>query len=223
MAKKKNRMIDKTQLDDNELDNLPTDEEVVTQPTEELPPVAEEVEVPQPVEELQPVVEEVQPTRGNTKTTQVVDESPLLSKKDHGAMLMHKIEFELNNFAEAMDPKRSITKEEAAQWHMSLFLLIKRVLNTPEQADFNIEWGTLLGYINKNRDGVYSENWIFRHTDAWSGSGAEFNQYRRLIVLILNTANPKTRKAEMANINFERLVEGLKQAPVNRLGAFYSV
>lgn len=243
MAKKKNRVLDKTNLGVNEteaeelLKNLPTENS--TEATEEVVPGEEEVEVEQPSEEVEettpvetteeveivvqqevvPVVETVVPVA--LETTEEKEEPQ--PKQDRGAILMHKVEFELNNFAEAMDPKKSITKEAAAQWHMTLFLLIKRVLSTEEQSDFNTEWGTLLGFVNKNRDGVYSEKWIFRHTDAWSGSGSEFNQYRRLIMLILNTADPKTRKAAMADINFELLVEGLKPVQVNRLGSFYSV
>ncbi|QXN70603.1 hypothetical protein AGENTSMITH_199 [Bacillus phage vB_BspM_AgentSmith] len=256
MAKKKNRMLDKSNLgvDETEaeelLNSLPTENS--TEATEEVVPGEEVVEVEQPseevVEETPPVetteevvvdetevpvelevtanVEEVAPVVESPVTEDELPptgEKPQPSKQDRGAILMHKVEFELNNFAEAMDPKKSITKEAAAQWHMTLFLLIKRVLSTEEQSDFNTEWGTLLGFVNKNRDGVYSEKWIFRHTDAWSGSGSEFNQYRRLIMLILNTADPKTRKDAMSEINFELLVEGLKPVQVNRLGSFYSV
>lgn len=255
MAKKKNRMLDKSNLGVNEteaeelLNNLPTENS--TEATEEVVHGEEEVEVEQPSEEVEETTEEVElPEEVVVDETEVpvvlevttnvdevapVVESPLTEdelphteeepqpKQDRGAILMHKVEFELNNFAEAMDPKKSITKEAAAQWHMTLFLLIKRVLSTEEQSDFNTEWGTLLGFVNKNRDGVYSEKWIFRHTDAWSGSASEFNQYRRLIMLILNTADPKGRKAAMSEINFELLVEGLKPVQVNRLGSFYSV
>lgn len=242
MAKRKNRMLDKPNLgiDETEteelLENLPTENS--TEVTEEVVP-GNEVDVEQPSKEVEettpvelpeeaevvvqqevvPVVETVVPVA--LETTEEKEEPQ--PKQDRGAILMHKVEFELNNFAEAMDPKKSITKEAAAQWHMTLFLLIKRVLSTEEQSDFNTEWGTLLGFVNKNRDGVYSEKWIFRHTDAWSGSASEFNQYRRLIMLILNTADPKGRKAAMSEINFELLVEGLKPVQVNRLGSFYSV
>lgn len=231
MAKKKNRVMEKENFNNTEseveeiLNGLPVEGEEELEETSQVeveePVVVEEEPVVVEVKETTPVVEVEEPV--------VVEEEPVVvkpqqqSKKDRGAILMHKVEFELNNFAEAMDPKKSITKEVAGQWHMTLFLLIKRVLSTEEQVDFNTEWGTLLGFVNKNRDGVYSEKWIFRHTDAWTGSGLEFNQYRRLIMLILNTADPKTRKAAMSEINFELLVEGLKPVQVNRLGSFYSV
>lgn len=238
MAKKKNRMLDKSNISGSEseveelLKDLPTEtgsdveqpEDVVIQEEEseegvtELEPTEEEVQV-----ELPENTTELEPTEEVKEESVETEDKPQQPKQDRGAILMHKVEFELNNFAEAMDPKKSITKEAAAQWHMTLFLLIKRVLSTEEQSDFNTEWGTLLGFINKNRDGVYSEKWIFRHTDAWSGSASEFNQYRRLIMLILNTADPKGRKAAMSEINFELLVEGLKPVQVNRLGSFYSV
>lgn len=257
MAKKKNRMLDKSNISGSEseveelLKDLPTEtgsdveqpEDVVIQeeeseegvtelePTEEVATEVEtteeevQVELPENTteKESEEEVTELEPTEEVKEESVETEDKPQQPKQDRGAILMHKVEFELNNFAEAMDPKKSITKEAAAQWHMTLFLLIKRVLSTEEQSDFNTEWGTLLGFINKNRDGVYSEKWIFRHTDAWSGSASEFNQYRRLIMLILNTANPKGRKAAMSEINFELLVEGLKPVQVNRLGSFYSV
>ena len=257
MAKKKNRMLDKSNISGSEseveelLKDLPTEtgsdveqpEDVVIQeeeseegvtelePTEEVATEVEtteeevQVELPENTteEESEEEVTELEPTEEVKEESVETEDKPQQPKQDRGAILMHKVEFELNNFAEAMDPKKSITKEAAAQWHMTLFLLIKRVLSTEEQSDFNTEWGTLLGFINKNRDGVYSEKWIFRHTDAWSGSASEFNQYRRLIMLILNTADPKGRKAAMSEINFELLVEGLKPVQVNRLGSFYSV
>ena len=257
MAKKKNRMLDKSNISGSEseveefLKDLPTEtgsdveqpedgviqeeesEEGVTElePTEEVATEVEttkeevQVELPENTteKESEEEVTELEPTEEVKEESVETEDKPQQPKQDRGAILMHKVEFELNNFAEAMDPKKSITKEAAAQWHMTLFLLIKRVLSTEEQSDFNTEWGTLLGFINKNRDGVYSEKWIFRHTDAWSGSASEFNQYRRLIMLILNTADPKGRKAAMSEINFELLVEGLKPVQVNRLGSFYSV
>lgn len=257
MAKKKNRMLDKSNISGSEseveelLKDLPTEtgsdveqpEDVVIQeeeseegvtelePTEEVATEVEtteeevQVELPENTteKESEEEVTELEPTEEVKEESVETEDKPQQPKQDRGAILMHKVEFELNNFAEAMDPKKSITKEAAAQWHMTLFLLIKRVLSTEEQSDFNTEWGTLLGFINKNRDGVYSEKWIFRHTDAWSGSASEFNQYRRLIMLILNTADPKGRKAAMSEINFELLVEGLKPVQVNRLGSFYSV
>lgn len=227
-------MLDKSNISSSEselaelLKNLPTETGSDVEQPEDA--VIQEDETEEGVTELEPTEEEseaevteLEPTEEVKEESVETEDKPQQPKQDRGAILMHKVAFELNNFAEAMDPKKSITKEEAAQWHMTLFLLIKRVLSTEEQSDFNTEWGTLLGFINKNRDGVYSEKWIFRHTDAWSGSASEFNQYRRLIMLILNTADPNGRKAAMSEINFELLVEGLKPVQVNRLGSFYSV
>lgn len=134
---------------------------------------------------------------------------------------VYKVELELSQYAEAMSKQKVINLEEGGRWQYSLFTNIRAVLNVSTQEKFNKEWSTILNFFNKNKDGIFNERFIFRFPEYWPGSAIEFVTFRRLVFVILETANAQTRKKKIADINLELVTENLTEAQKTRLVNFY--
>lgn len=147
--------------------------------------------------------------------------APAPTHKQEGFTPVYKVQLDLNNYAEAMDKKKSIVPEEGGKWQYSLFNTIKGVLNAKDQEEFNKEWNTALVFFHQNKDGIFNENFIFRFPAEWPGSQTEFTIFRRIVYVMLQTANAKTRKAALKDINLGMAVEGLTEAQRTKLLNFY--
>jgi len=143
--------------------------------------------------------------------------------KQEGFQPVYKVELDLANYAEAMDKKKVINPEEGGKWQYSLFTTIKSILNAKDQEEFNKEWNTLLMFFNKNKDGIFNENFIYRFPEQWPGSTNEFTIFRRVIFVILQTADVKGRKKALESLNLGKVAEGMTEAQKNKLFNFYGV
>lgn len=191
---------------------------VVTEKNEEA--VSDEVvETKEVVSAAPAVVEAVQ-----TKTEEVKEEPKDVKRQaKEGFKPVFKIENSLASYAEAMDRKNSIVPEEGGRWQYSLYTTIKSILNTTNSEDFTKEWSTLLHFFNKNKDGIFNENFIFRFPEQWPGSTTEFTIFRRIVYMVIQTADPKERKKALASINMAMVVEGLNEDAKNKIFSFYGV
>ena len=151
----------------------------------------------------------------------VKEELKAKSKTEKGFTPVYKVEIDLISYAEAMDNKKSIVPEEGGKWQYSLYNTIKSVLGAKNQEDFNKEFNTILAFFLKNKDGVFNEKWIFRFPEQWPGSPNEFNFFRRIVYLIIQTADPKGRKKALEDINMEIVTQGLPENQRNMLFNFY--
>lgn len=149
--------------------------------------------------------------------------APVVKTQQEGFTPVYKVQLDLAGYAEAMDNKKSIVPEEGGKWQYSLFNTLKSVLNAKTQDDFNKEWNTALVFFHQNKEGVFNENWMFRFGEYWPGSQTEFTLFRRIVYMMIQTANPKTRKAELKSINMGLVVEGLKEDQKTKLLNFYEV
>ena len=104
---------------------------------------------------------------------------------------------------------------------MSLFKAIKSCFAAASQEVFNAEFGTVLNFFNKNKDGIFNEKFIFRFPEYWPGSATEFVTFRRLVFVILETANVQTRKKKILDINLDMVTENLTETQKTRLVNFY--
>lgn len=161
------------------------------------------------------------PVQEPAKKPSIVDAAPLVHNKKEGFTPVLKVQLDLTNYAEAMDKKKSIVPQEGGKWQYSLFTTLKDVLNAKDQAAFNSEWNTALMFFHKEKDGIFNENFLFRFPAEWPGSATEFTLFRRLVYMMIQTANPKTRKAELGVVNLELVVEGLNQNQRTKLLNFY--
>lgn len=143
--------------------------------------------------------------------------------KQEGFTPVYKVQLDLTNYAEHMPTDKAISPEEGGKWQYSLFSTIRGILNAKDQEEFNREWNTLLTFFFQNKDGVFNENFIHRFPHQWPGSSSEFTLHRRLITLILETADPKARRKALSTINMELVTTGMNQHQRTRLLNFYQV
>jgi hypothetical protein len=170
-----------------------------------------------PVQQEQPVEQKEEPAKQEVK----VEVKEQRKQKQEGFTPVYKVQLDLNNYAEAMDPKKPIVPEDGGKWQHSLFQLIKSVLNAKDQEEFNREWNTILIFMNEHREGAFSENFVFRFPEHWTGSPNEFATFRRLLFTMLQTSNPQTRKQAIKEINLALTCEGLTEAQRVKVLNFY--
>lgn len=129
------------------------------------------------------------------------------------------LEKKLNAYVEGMATNKDA--KEVAKVQYGLFRIIRGLLATQDPEEFRKNWNTLLTFANKNRDKAFNEAQMFRGAEAWVTSDLEFTLFRRLCWLILQTADPKTRRENLRTISLNKAVEGLKQTEVNHILNFY--
>lgn len=133
-----------------------------------------------------------------------------------------KIEQQLVSYIENMRPKAALEPVVGGQWQASLFGLLKTVLNNTNQEDFRHEWNTVLNVARQHREAVFHENYILRFPQHWNMSDSEATLFRRLIAVILETAEPKNRGNFGSNVRMDMVVEGLNETQKNNLLNFYA-
>ncbi len=207
-----------------------TSTEVATTETSVETPVAAVAETPvitTAVETVStPVVVET-PSAPVQEIVKPVAQAPVAKQAAHakqskeGFTPVYKVELELNGYAEAMDRTKSIIPEEGGKWQYSLFTTIKSVFAAKSQEEFNSEFNTILQFFNKNKEGIFNEKFIFRFPEYWSGSQNEFSFFRRVVYLIIQTADVKGRKKALEQINLGMVAEGLTEPQRNMLFNYY--
>lgn len=165
--------------------------------------------------------------RGETAPVAILDEAGFIPQPSEipqhlAARIMKNVERDLISYMESVDPKKTVSAEQGAEWQHSLFQTIKRVVNNPNPEEFKVEWAALLAFFHKHADAMFNENYMFRFQANWKGSPKDFNQFRHLVYMAIRTANPATRKQEFELCNFGRASSILPQAAVNNLINFYS-
>lgn len=189
--------------------------------------VSEEVatDVVNEVSEPEVTVEELEVTEetSTVTTSEVPPSSPKSSTSTvKGFTAVYKIELELQNYMEALDPKKAINPEEGSKWQYSLYTILRNIFKAESQEQFNNEFNTVLAFFNKNRkkDNALSENFIYRPY-MWPGGDQEYVVFRKLIQLIIETADPKVRKSFMQRVDLSKYLAEMTEAERQMLINFY--
>ncbi len=166
------------------------------------------------------------PGRGMVQSIKVhrdfVEVSPVsVPEPEKGFVPVKSIQTDLISYVEAMDPKKSVNPAEGGRWQYSLFNSLITVLNNKDQTKFNQEWNTVLGEFVKHQNGVFGENFVFRFPAEWTGTPNQFTTFRRLVTLIISTANPQTRTKALAQINLDLVTRFMSENQKTRLINFY--
>ena len=143
-------------------------------------------------------------------------------QSEKGFKPVYKIEANLIGYSEAMAIGKPITPEEGGKWQYSLYKTILGVLNNQNAEEFKAEMQTLLQYFFQNKDNIFNEKFIYRFPAQWPGSQTEFNLYRRVVFVLIQTANPKTRAKEAGKLNLEKAAEGMTEDQKNKFINFFS-
>lgn len=187
--------------------------------TQEETVVTEQIEV-----KVEPVPVPTQtPTQAPTVAPSPLPIQIQQTSTQQGNNLVKSTQVDLISYIEAMDPKKPINPKEGGRWQYSLFTIIRNTLNTDDQELFNQLWNSILIEAYKQKDAVFSENFVFRFPAEWPGTSNEYTSFRRLITLINMSANPQTRRQEVANLNIQKVTEFLTQAQHAKIVNFYGV
>lgn len=192
------------------LNEVTEEEEVVEEQVLEEGNSVSETEVIETKEEPQVTVQEV-------KETKETNEKPIQPKKGSKAMAARLF---LDNYKEALDPRKAISPEEGVKWSMSLHKLFMDALSKKDYNEFKEEWAEIISYFRENKNNPYfNENAIFRFTPYWYGSEKTF---RRLAMLVIYSATTEGRKVITEKTDFNSYLEGLTEEQKQKLVTFYS-
>lgn len=194
-------------------------EDTVTGGAAEAPaPETSEQSQPAAAEEQAPVVQpEVNPV-----TQDPAAKFAAKRAAQQGFKPVFKIQFDLDAYNDAMGRGKSVDPDEGGKWQYSLFTTIRGIFGAKDQEEFSKEWTTLLAYFLKEKDGIFNENFLFRFPNNWPGSAAEFALFRRLAYVAIQTADPKTRRKELKDLDLEKVTEGLTEEQRGKFINFYA-
>lgn len=128
----------------------------------------------------------------------------------------------LDEYIAAMATNMPMTSEKAAGHQLSLFTVIQGILSQ-EGAVFIAEMDNLLAKVKANRNGVFSEYYVFRGLEHLRLTAAQRALFQRLIHLFINTCDPATRGLALEAIDLRAaLASPLEDTKQQRLVAYYT-
>ena len=128
----------------------------------------------------------------------------------------------LDEYIAAMATNMPMTSEKAAGHQLSLFTVIQGILSQ-EGAVFIAEMDNLLAKVKANRNGVFSEYYVFRGLEHLRLTVAQRALFQRLIHLFINTCDPATRGLALEAIDLRAaLASPLEDIKQQRLVAYYT-
>ena len=199
--------------------------------TESTQPVVDEKLETALVEETEGTEDQVQdPVEGEQQDEQV-DEAAVEEQDDEPQQFVPGVELtvaqqvlrqHLDEYIAAMATNMPMTSEKAAGHQLSLFTVIQGILSQ-EGAVFIAEMDNLLAKVKANRDGVFSEYYVFRGLEHLRLTVAQRALFQRLIHLFINTCDPATRGLALEAIDLRAaLASPLEDAKQQRLVAYYT-
>lgn len=197
-----------------------SEEQVSAEPVAETTAVETQEVVrsePQPAVGVDPIKQQpvVQP---QSAPAQAKPQSKNLNKESN----VVAIEQQLISYVEEVKPSKALSPVTIGQWQKSLYQLLISVLSNQDPAVFRREWNTVLNVANKNREGVFHENYIFRAPQHWGLSDQEATLFRRILSVILETANPENRQGLTNRVLLERATQGMTEVAKNNFLNFYA-
>ena len=194
-------------------------------------PVVDEKLETIPVEETEGTEDQVQdPVEGEQQDEQV-DEATAEEQDDEPQQFVPGVELtvaqqvlrqHLDEYIAAMATNMPMTSEKAAGHQLSLFTVIQGILSQ-EGAVFIAEMDNLLAKVKANRNGVFSEYYVFRGLEHLRLTAAQRALFQRLIHLFINTCDPATRGLALEAIDLRAaLASPLEDIKQQRLVAYYT-
>lgn len=111
--------------------------------------------------------------------------------------------------------------EDVAKVQISFYKKIISVLSKESYEEARVGLNTILKHIHQNRDKGLNEINLFRGAANWDESSQEYANFRRLVWIFLETANPETRKTVGSRVNLTSLEKALTATQYSNLISFY--
>ena len=199
--------------------------------TESTQPVVDEKLETALVEETEGTEDQVQDTVEGEQQDEQVDEAVAEEQDDEPQQFVPGVELtvaqqvlrqHLDEYIAAMATNMPMTSEKAAGHQLSLFTVIQGILSQ-EGAVFIAEMDNLLAKVKANRNGVFSEYYVFRGLEHLRLTVAQRALFQRLIHLFINTCDPATRGLALEAIDLRAaLASPLEDIKQQRLVAYYT-
>lgn len=207
MTEEKKEVVEETTFEDTPKIDSPLPE--ITMKEEVVEKAEEKEEVPVPSPEPKVEVPKKQEPKPQPKPVPVV-----------GTSMTQDVEQKLIIYVDKMSS--DIEDKEVGKVQYGFFQLLRSILKDTNADSAHSKWNALLRFANKNSHNVFNEMVAFSSPQNWPGSNVEFSIFRRVMWVILQTKDPKTRRANVATCLSDKTVEGLTQVERNNLLNFYS-
>lgn len=109
-------------------------------------------------------------------------------------------------YAVKMKPDLPQLEAQAIRYQVGLYRAITNTINKNSQ-DFNKAWGLLLKIFNDNKDGAFSERALYRYMSNITLSQDQCVAFRRITVLMRQTAPVDGRGRVVKMIDLNRVLE----------------
>lgn len=127
---------------------------------------------------------------------------------------------QLTDYNKAMGPSQPIDSVTGAKYQKRLYNIMIDALRFP-MADFIRIWDALLTFVHKHRTESFKIPGPFRFPESIPMTRRESKNFQRLILLVVKTANPATRAANLRQLSLDSTVQDLTGAQADKLRAFY--
>lgn len=130
---------------------------------------------------------------------------------------------ELGEYVKVMRPGYPVPAEQGVQNQMRLFRCIESILRQ-EGAEFFQQLNYLLAVFKENRDGAFSERYLFRFWDNLALSQRDRTLFERLLNLFVITADHTSRADAVKHVDLNKTVQLITSGPAQeRMFQFYAM
>ncbi len=158
-------------------------------------------------------------TYSNERLTQLLKEY----KEEPLPMSLQFAKYNMEQYARNMGQGVAVDETGAAANQTSLYHTMTKLLRL-EGRDFMDGWTMLLDFVNANRTTMFSEKQCFRGIRSMKLSDRERQNFEQLMNLVIRTANPNTRYAQVKDINFEVVLRGISDENIRqRVMSYYGL
>lgn len=155
----------------------------------------------------------------NERLTQLLKEY----KEEPLPMSLQFAKYNMEQYARNMGQGVAVDETGAAANQTSLYHTMTKLLRL-EGRDFMDGWTMLLDFVNANRTTMFSEKQCFRGIRTMKLSDRERQNFEQLMNLVIRTANPNTRYAQVKDINFEVVLRGISDETIRqRVMSYYGL
>lgn len=124
-----------------------------------------------------------------------------------------------------MAPNKPVNEQTGAKYQATFYSALDTMFNRLDDQDFNELYRALLLMFEEHKDGVFSDERVYRFVEHWPLTEAQNAAMKRLLNLMLVTRNPATRHISIKDLkNWDYILEfGLTDRGRNRIRNFYDL
>nr|DAY07963.1 MAG TPA: hypothetical protein [Caudoviricetes sp.] len=171
--------------------------------------------------EYQDLPNHIEEAKIESAPSQVVNLEQLSTEISSGAISILQTIF---RYMEDMAVGKPLQPKEGARYQAQLWGALKAMCFNLDDREFNIVYENVLKLFYEHREGVFSQDAVYRFPEEWPMSSAEHAAFAHLLTLMLNTCDRKTRYQVSRKLNWSYVFEIYYPEGVqNRIRSFYDL